>query len=70
MLKYNKIIVKMHKRDPQIWKELRQDEGEQYQNQSLQEGCIRMIEVLKQQGDENLQKHIRNAEKSARDFKY
>ena len=54
ILKYNKIIIKMHKRDPQIWKELRQDQSDNYQNSSLQEGCIRMIEALKEHGDLSL----------------
>ena len=70
VLKYNKIIVKMHKREPLMWKELRQDPTEHYQNSCLEEGCIRMLEVLKLQGDPTLQNQIKKAEEKAKNFKY
>jgi hypothetical protein len=70
VLKYNKIIIKMHKRDPQIWRELRQDAEPGHENSCLEEGCLRMIHALRQHGDEYLRKQIDLAESDARNFKY
>ena len=60
----------MHKREPLIWKDLCKDQEESYQNGSLEEGCIRLIETLRSEGDENLKAQIEIAEKEARRFKY
>ena len=50
VLKYNKIIIKMHKRDPLLWRELRKDQTPNHQNSCLEEGFVRMIETLRGQG--------------------
>ena len=60
----------MHKRDPLIWRKLQKDVEETHQNSCLEEGCVRMIETLKNQGDKNLQKLIKIAEIQARQYKY
>ena len=60
----------MHKRDPLLWKKLNKDQEENYQNSCLEEGLVRMIETLKAQGDKDMQKQIKLAEKQARLTKY
>ena len=71
VLKKNKIIIKMHKKEPLIWKTLQKEtDFNEVHNNSLEMGCMRMIETLRRQGDKELKQELILAEKQARKVKY